>query len=101
MIVTRWQAPLIPTKEQVKQIFLNEGLEPKEEMLDADKPVEDFRSPFSEVRMVVEGELLMTISGNQFLLRTGDKILIPSNTRQSKKASGNKPCSCIYAYTAT
>ena len=100
MIIHRWQAPIVPTKEQVKQFFRHEGLQPVEEFLEENSAVENFKSPFNEVRMVVEGELLVTVSGTQLLLRPGDKIRIPANTTQSKKVSGGKSCVCVYAYTA-
>ncbi len=101
MIITRWQASIIPTKEQIKEIFYDEGLDPLEEFIPKGKFISEFHSPFNEVRMVVEGELFMTISGNQLLLRAGDKIRIPSNTTQSKKTSEDKHCLCVYAFTAS
>ncbi len=34
MLVTRWQAQLVPQKEQIKMWFEAEGLDPKEVVLD-------------------------------------------------------------------
>jgi mannose-6-phosphate isomerase-like protein (cupin superfamily) len=97
MIVSRWQAALLPTKEQVKMIFFAEGLEFKEEILPMKAAIKEHRHPFDEVRMVVEGELLVNVSGNQLLLRSGDRIEIPSNTKHHYQAFGNEDCVCIVA----
>ena len=97
MIVTRWQAPVIPTVEQIKMIFEGEGLIPVEETLPVKSEIKNLRHPFDEVRMVISGDLLMNISGNQVLLRAGDRIDIPSNTKHSKSANGYDPCICVVA----
>lgn len=97
MLVTRWQAPHIPEKSQIMMIFEAEGLEPVEEILAAGRAIPDHRHPFDEVRMVAHGQLLLDIAGNQMLLRAGDKVVIPANTRHSKKAEGDEDCVCICA----
>ncbi len=98
MIVTRWQAPVIPTAEQIKMIFEGEGLNPVEEVLPPRAEIKNLRHPFDEVRMVISGDLLMNISGNQVLLRAGDRIDIPSNTKHSKSANGDEPCMSVVAH---
>ncbi len=100
MIVSRWQAALLPTKEQVKMIFFAEGLESQEEVLPARAGIKEHRHPFDEVRMVVDGELLVNVSGNQLLLRSGDRIEIPSNTKHHYQAYGNEDCLCVVAQKA-
>ncbi len=97
MIVTRWQAPVLPSAEQVRMIFEGEGLLPSEESLPAKATIADHRHPFDEVRMVISGAMLMNISGNQILLRAGDRIDIPANTRHSKSSNGDETCVCIVA----
>jgi quercetin dioxygenase-like cupin family protein len=97
MVVTRWQAPVLPTPEQIKMIFHAEGLSPIDETLLPKAVIPDHRHPFDEIRMVMSGVLFMNISGNQILLRTGDRIDIPANTRHSKTAEGEEPCICVYA----
>jgi quercetin dioxygenase-like cupin family protein len=97
MIVTRWQAPVVPTLEQMKMIFEAEGLEPAEETFAPRVIIPDHRHPFDEVRMVVSGSLLLNIAGNQLLLREGDRIEIPSNTRHSKTNEGERDCVCLIA----
>lgn len=97
MIVVRWQAPLRPTKEQAVMIFRAEDLQPREEILNKDEVYPEHRHPFDEVRMILKGELSMNINGNQLLLRSGDKIIIPSNTKHSQKVLSEQPCECIVA----
>jgi quercetin dioxygenase-like cupin family protein len=97
MVVTRWQAPVLPTPEQIKMIFEAEGLSPAEEVLDPKVVIPDHRHPFDEIRIVMSGTLFMNISGNQILLRAGDRIDIPANTRHSKSTQGEQSCVCIIA----
>lgn len=97
MIVIRWQAPLKPTKEQALMIFRAEDLNPREELLTHEEKYPEHRHPFDEIRMILEGELSMNINGNQLLLRSGDKIVIPSNTKHSQTVLGDHPCRCIVA----
>ncbi len=100
MIVNRWQAPVLPTTKQILMIFEREGLKPIEETYKPGEEVKNHRHPFDEVRMLVKGSLLIDIAGNRLLLREGDKIVIPSNTRHSKKVHGDSPCVCICSYKA-
>jgi len=97
MIVMRWQAPVLPTAEQIKMIFEAEEMNPREEVFAAKTVIPDHRHPFDEVRMVISGTLFMNISGNQILLRAGDRIDIPANTRHSKSVEGDEPCVCVVA----
>jgi quercetin dioxygenase-like cupin family protein len=97
MVVTRWQAPVLPTLEQIKMIFEAEGLAPAEEVLPSKTAIPDHRHPFDEIRVVMDGALFMNISGNQILLRPGDRIDIPANTRHSFAADGDSACACIVA----
>ena len=97
MIVTRWQASVLPTAEQVKMIFQSEGLNPQEDILPLQGRPRDHRYPFDEVRMVLSGTLLLNVAGNQVLLRAGDRVTIPSNTRHSKTAGGQDICVCLVA----
>ncbi|MBT4761251.1 MAG: cupin domain-containing protein [Bdellovibrionaceae bacterium] len=97
MIVSRWQAQIIPNKTQIKLMFEAEGLTPFTETLNAHIKIPDHRHAFDEVRMVVEGELLLNVAGNKLLLRAGDKIIIPSNTKHSKEVNTDENCICICA----
>lgn len=97
MIMTRWQASLIPTPDQIRVILSDEGLDPFEEVLETELKVPDHRHPFAEVRVVLSGELLTNVAGNQVLLRAGDRIEIPANTKHSYTVMGREPCLCICA----
>lgn len=97
MLVTRWQAAMMPNKQQLRTFMQLEGMIPDEEVYPPQTQVHEHRHPFDEVRIVVEGELHMNISGNKLLLRTGDRIYIPSNTRHSMKNEGASECVCLCA----
>ena len=97
MLVFRWQAPLLPTKKQILSSFESEGLKPCEELLPPKSFIQNHSHPFDEVRVIISGELIIDISGNKLLLRPGDKIVIPSNTKHSKEVDGEKECLCICA----
>ena len=97
MIIERWQAPLIPDKKLIYILFKREGLEPYEEVLQPKEEIKLHRHPFDEVRMILSGELKLDISGNKLLLRAGDKITIPSNTKHSKTVDAAEACVCICA----
>lgn len=89
MLVFRWQAANPPNADQIRMILNGEGLEPKEEIINkAERHIEK-KHPFGEVRFVVEGELLLNVAGTQLLLRAGDRIEIPANTKHSYAASGD------------
>lgn len=100
MLVNRWQAPVLPTRQQMALMLESEGLEVQEEVIPPGTGVSDFRNPFDEVRIVVSGQLSLDIAGNRMLLRAGDRILIPANTRHSKKADGQDECVCLYSMKA-
>jgi len=97
MIILRWQAPLKPTKAQARMIFLAEDLEPWDETLTTAETYPEHRHPLDEVRMILEGELAMNISGNRLLLRAGDKIVIPSNTKHSQEVVNGETCVTMVA----
>lgn len=97
MLIRRWQASIVPTQVQILKMMEFEGLETFVEEMDPKSEVKDHRHPFDEVRVVATGELLMNIAGNQLLLRAGDRITVPSNTRHSKKVNGDESCICVCA----
>lgn len=98
MIINRWQAPILPTLEQILMIFEREDLKAIQEIYQPNDKVKNHTHPFDEVRIIVTGSLLIDVTGNQLLLRTGDKIIIPSNTTHSTQVQGDKPCVCVCAY---
>ena len=100
MLISRWQAPILPTRQQMALMLESEGLEPQEEEIVPVAQVSENRHPFDEVRIVVSGALRLDIAGNRLLLRAGDRILIPANTRHSKQADGEEAWVCLYAMKA-
>ena len=99
MIVNRWPAAHAPTKVQAEMIFNSLGLEPYEESYQPETEVDWHRHVFTETRMVLEGEMVVNVAGNQLLLRQGDRIEIPANTRHSTKTNADS-CVCICARSA-
>ena len=100
MIVKRWLAPISPSKDQIQSFFEKEGLDYFEESFDPKTVIPEHRHPFDEVRMIIKGQLLFNIAGNKLLLKQGDKITIPANTRHSKQVQGQEVCLSICAYQA-
>lgn len=98
MLINRWQAPISPSKEQIKLLLEHEGLETFEEIYAPKIKIQEHRHPFTEVRFVLSGELLFQIAGNQFLLRSGDRVEIPANTKHWHVNNGNSDCICICAH---
>jgi len=86
MIIRRWQAPVTPDLKQIRQMFFLEGLKPELEELPEGTVVKDRKFPFDEIRIVVSGELILDVAGSKVLLREGDRVMIPSNTKHSVTA---------------
>jgi len=97
MLVQRWQAAVLPDKSQIRSIYKVEGLSPREETFPTESCIGLHYHNFDEVRTLISGELLFDISGNQLLLRAGDKIIIPANTKHSFKTHGDEACVCMVA----
>lgn len=100
MIINRWQAPLVPTSAQIKLLLANEGLDPVEERFPANYKIAEHKHPFCEIRIIVEGSMLLNVSGNQVLLRPGDRVEIPANTKHSKQNQTSDDLVCVCAYRA-
>jgi mannose-6-phosphate isomerase-like protein (cupin superfamily) len=97
MIITRWQAQIVPNVEQIFNLFKAEGLIPFSDTVRSRSEIAIQRRPFDEVRMVAEGELLLNISGNKMLLRAGDKVIIPAHTKHSMRVDSDRDCLCVCA----
>lgn len=98
MIVHRWQAEIIPSKNQIQKIFEADDLQAKEDIVEPDMPAKEIKNPYAEMRVVVSGALFIEIIGNKLLLRPGDKIIIPSNTKHTKTSQGSLACLSLVAY---
>jgi mannose-6-phosphate isomerase-like protein (cupin superfamily) len=88
----------LPEDMGLKILLVHEGLEPFTEETAAHNKVSEHRHPFTEVRYVVSGELMFNISGNQFLLRSGDRVEIPANTKHWHMAQGEQACMSVCAH---
>ncbi len=96
MIIQKWQAPVIPNINQIKKMFLLEGLQAFLEDLPENTKIKDRIFPFDEVRIIVSGELILEIVRNRVLLREGDRVMIPSNTAHSI-STHKGPSQSLYA----
>lgn len=97
MLINRWTGQSLPSPQQLKMLLVNEGLNPELETLPAHSNIKDHRHPFDEIRIVLEGNLIIDVNGNQLLLRPGDRIDVPANTRHSKTVHGGTACISIIA----
>jgi quercetin dioxygenase-like cupin family protein len=97
MKITRWRADRKPTREEVEKMFRDEGLvEFVIEEGAAGDAVADHRHPFDEVRVMLQGAMRFNVAGNEFILREGDRLELPSNTRHKTvvEASGDAVSIC-------
>ena len=97
MLISRWQASIAPSLEQIRNILQSEGLDSKVETFLKNQKMIEKKHPFGEVRFVVEGELFLNVAGTQLLLRAGDRIEIPPNTRHSYSTQ-NDVTTTIYSH---
>lgn len=74
-----------------------EGLSPIEELLPASALIEEHKHPFDEVRTILAGEMIVNISGNKLLLRPGDRVIIPANTKHSYQIDDKSDCLSLCA----
>ena len=94
MKITRWTAQLDPKKDIIAKLFLAEGLDGAEVSVEPGKKMANLRTHMREIIQVVSGELIFNLSGNQFVLRAGDKLEMASNTSYSY--SNLKADSCTF-----
>lgn len=97
MLITRWQAPHSPQLKECQMWLELEGLESNIETYAPGEKIQEHRHPFSEIRYIIEGEMLFNIGGNQILVRPGDRIEIPANTRHWQQCHGQTPAVSLYA----
>ena len=98
MKIIRWRADRKPTQEEIETMFRDEGMEFVIEEYAADAMVKDHRHPFDEVRMVVQGAIRYNVAGNEFILREGDRLELPSNTRHWTQSEPESICVTILGY---
>ena len=74
-----------------------EGLETTIETHHGKEKISEHRHPFTEVRVILSGEILFNIAGNQFLARPGDRIEIPANTKHWHQNHNEDEAVSIYS----
>lgn len=97
MRITRWRADRTPSQEEMEKMLKDEGLECALEVYPPGGEVKEHRHPFDEIRMIVKGALRCNVAGNEFILREGDRLDLPSNTRHWTKAEPQSECVSLYA----
>lgn len=97
MLLNRWTHPDEPQPQLLKLMLINEGLTPEVETLSAHAVLKEHRHPFDEIRVILQGNLILDIGGNQLLLKAGDRIDIPANTKHSKTVHGGSACISLVA----
>jgi len=98
MIIQRWQAPQIPTEEQMMTLLYLEGFECSVEQWMPKFEVKEHRHHLSEVVFILSGALVLNLNGNQVLLRKGDRAEIPANTKHSYLVQDAAICRIIVGY---
>jgi len=101
MKITRWRADRKPTADEIRSMLEEEGLELTIESYPPHSAVKEHTHPFDEIRMVAQGTIRYNVAGNEFLLREGDRLDLPSNTRHWTKVEGDHECVSILAYRVT
>lgn len=98
MIVHRWQALQLPNRKQIENIFIDEDLSPQEEVSTPEVTEQYTLLPYAQVRIIVEGQMMMDVDGNKVLLKQGDRIILPANTKHKKYAQGTEKCISLVAH---
>ncbi|MBK9293205.1 MAG: cupin domain-containing protein [Oligoflexia bacterium] len=98
MRIIRWRADRKPTQDEVLSMMQDEGLECTLETVDPNTEIKEHKHPFDEVRIVVKGAMRYNVAGNEFILREGDRLELPSNTRHWTRAEALGECVSIYAF---
>lgn len=98
MKIARWTAEIHPNRKILNHLFDTEGLEPREIDVPSGAKISNQRTPMTEVIQIVEGELIFNLSGNQFALRTGDRLEMAANTLYSYSNLRSEKSSFLTAY---
>lgn len=99
MKITRWTAQIGPKKDVILQLIQAEGLDFIEVEVAGGSKLSNLRTNMKETIQIIEGELIFNLSGTQFILRTGDKLEMPSNTLYSYSNLKNETCHFLSAKT--
>jgi quercetin dioxygenase-like cupin family protein len=94
MKITRWTAQIEPNKHIILQLIQSEGIDYSEVIVSPGVKLSNLRTNMRELIQIVAGELIFNLSGNQFVLRGGDRLELPSNTLYSY--SNLKDINCLF-----
>lgn len=98
MLIRRWEAEQFPNQRQFEALMNQEGLDYSIELHPKGEVIREHRHSLAEIRVVIDGEILFNISGNQIILRPGDRIEIPANTRHYHQTHGQSEGRSLCAY---
>lgn len=99
MKITRWSAQIGPKKEVILQLIQAEGLDYTEVVVTSGSKLSNIRTIMNEIIQIISGEIIFNLSGNQFVLRAGDKLELPSNTVYTYSNLRNESCVFLSAKT--
>lgn len=89
--VERWSRPDIPEAKTLREHLQSEGYSVYEW---SDAPGTVYRPhshPEDQSHWIVSGELELTVAGQTYTLRAGDRDFLPANTTHSAFVPGNEP----------
>lgn len=99
MIISRWQGTQELSLDKIKKYYhIREDQDFKVEKFDSGTVIKDHYHHLLEIRIITDGQLLCNISGNQLLLRPGDRIEIPANTKHAYNNNYPEACTCLVGY---
>ena len=98
MKIERWTADIIPNIKTLRELLLNEGLDPMEVDVNSGSKISNKRTTLTEVIIITSGDLIFNLSGTQFALRAGDRLEIAANTLYSYSNLKDKPATLLIAY---
>lgn len=87
-----------PSQEVVEEMIKDEGLDYKVETEAPGTHIMEHKHPFDEVRIIIKGAMRYNVAGNEFILKEGDRLELPSNTRHWTKSESSSECVSICAH---
>lgn len=83
MKITRWTAQIEPNKDIILQLIHSEGVDYTDVFVLPGIKLSNLRTNMRELIQILTGEVIFNLSGNQFVLRGGDRLELPANTLYS------------------
>lgn len=97
MKITRWSSEIGLNRQIILDMLHSERLELNEVEIQSGRKISNQRTTLTEIFQIIQGELIFNLSGNQFVLRQGDRLEIPPNTLYTYSNLQNTSC---YFFTA-